>query len=411
MSAGRRVRPTGGTAHEDAPAALVAATQHLEPPFAVVDLDAFDRNADVLVERAGGSPIRVASKSVRCRFLTARVLRRPGFSGVLAFSLEEALWLVTGTDTLPADHDVLVAYPSVDRAAFERLAGNAEARRRIVVMADGDAYLDLAESVMRSASVPDGHPLRVCLDVDASYRIGRLHLGARRSPLRTEADVAPLVHRLVASDVLEPAGLMFYDAQIAGVADSSRLVRQVQRRSAAELAGRRRRIVEAAIEIAGIGLLVNAGGTGSLHLMGPDPSVTEVAAGSGLFAPHLFDDYRAFDLEPAAFFVTTVVRRPAPGYVTVFGAGLVASGAAGASRLPRPWWPRGLRLVGTEGAGEVQTPLRVPAGVHLEVGDRVWFRHAKAGELCERVDRLHLVTGGAVADVVPTYRGEERCFG
>jgi D-serine deaminase-like pyridoxal phosphate-dependent protein len=45
------------------------------------------------------------------------------------------------------------------------------------------------------------------------------------------------------------------------------------------------------------------------------------------------------------------------------------------------------------------------------VGDRVWFRHAKAGEVMERVDVVHLVRGDAVVDVVPTYRGEGRSFG
>ena len=51
---------------------LDAATAALDPPFAVVDLDAFDANAADLVRRGGGKPIRLASKSVRCRALTSR---------------------------------------------------------------------------------------------------------------------------------------------------------------------------------------------------------------------------------------------------------------------------------------------------------------------------------------------------
>jgi D-serine deaminase-like pyridoxal phosphate-dependent protein len=46
----------------------------------------------------------------------------------------------------------------------------------------------------------------------------------------------------------------------------------------------------------------------------------------------------------------------------------------------------------------------------LALGDRVWFRHAKAGELCERFATLHLVRGGEIADEVPTYRGEGQTF-
>jgi len=46
----------------------------------------------------------------------------------------------------------------------------------------------------------------------------------------------------------------------------------------------------------------------------------------------------------------------------------------------------------------------------LRIGDRVWFRHAKAGELCQHVDTLHLVSGDRITDQAPTYRGEGRAF-
>ena len=73
--------------------------------------------------------------------------------------------------------------------------------------------------------------------------------------------------------------------------------------------------------------------------------------------------------------------------------------------------PPGLRLDRQEGAGEVQTPLLGEAADALRVGDRVWFRHAKAGELCERFDAVHLVRGArGRRTTVPTYRGEGRAF-
>ncbi len=139
-----------------------------------------------------------------------------------------------------------------------------------------------------------------------------------------------------------------------------------------------------------------------------EPAVTEVAAGSGLFGPTLFDTYRAFRPRPAAFFVLPVVRKPSSRVATALGGGYPASGAAGRDRLPRPVLPPGLRLDAREGAGEVQTPLLGADG--LRVGDRVWFRHAKAGELCERFDVVHVVKEGAVVDSVPTYRGEGKTF-
>ena len=71
-------------------------------------MDAWDANAADLVRRANGVPIRVASKSLRSRDLIRDVLKREGFSGVLALTLPEALWLV-GTDVTD---DVLVGYPT-----------------------------------------------------------------------------------------------------------------------------------------------------------------------------------------------------------------------------------------------------------------------------------------------------------
>jgi D-serine deaminase-like pyridoxal phosphate-dependent protein len=205
-------------------------------------------------------------------------------------------------------------------------------------------------------------------------------------------------------------GLMFYDAQVAGQPDSSPAIRGVKRRSLADLSTRRAEIVTAVRAIADLEI-VNGGGTGSLHSTGLDPVLTELAAGSGLYGPTLFDGYRDFAPEPSAFFALPVVRRPARRVATLFSGGYAASGPAGKSRTPTVWWPRGLQLLSGEGAGEVQTPVRGRAAEQLRVGDRVWFRHAKAGELCERFDRLHLVRGSQVEQTVETYRGEGRNFG
>jgi len=95
---------------------------------------------------------------------------------------------------------------------------------------------------------------------------------------------------------------------------------------------------------------------------------------------------------------------------TVLGGGWIASGPARASRQPAPWLPHGLRLVPAEGAGEVQTPLAGPVADQLRVGDRVWFRHAKAGELCEHVEALHLVAEDRIVGTERTYRGERKAF-
>jgi D-serine deaminase-like pyridoxal phosphate-dependent protein len=186
-------------------------------------------------------------------------------------------------------------------------------------------------------------------------------------------------------------------------------IRFMQRRSAAELAERRAAAVAAIREVAEL-RVVNGGGTGSIELTAAEDAVTEVAAGSGFYAPAQFDHYSRFSLRPAAGYALPVVRRPDPWVATALGGGYLASGPGDPGRLPVPWLPPGLKLDREEGAGEVQTPLVGEAAEPLRVGDRVYMRHAKAGELCERFDSLHLVQGGAIVDVVPTYRGEGRTF-
>jgi D-serine deaminase-like pyridoxal phosphate-dependent protein len=389
------------------------ATAELDPPLALVDLEAYRANAADLVRRAAGKPIRVASKSLRCRHLLSDVLRRPGYAGVMAFTLPEALWLA-GEGPAELYGDVLVAYPTVDRAALARLGADERLAAAVTLMVDDADHLDLIEKC-----VGDQHPpIRVCLDLDTSWRPlgGRLRVGARRSPLHTVASARAFAEEVARRPGLRLVGLMGYEAQIAGVGDAPpgrRLygvaVRGMQRRSAAELAERRAAVVAAVREVAPLEF-VNGGGTGSLERTAAEDAVTEVAAGSGLYGPTLFDAYRAFTPRAAALFALPVVRRPGPGVATVLGGGYVASGMGDRSRLPSPYLPAGLRLDPQEGAGEVQTPVLGAAADRLRIGDRVWFRHAKAGELCERFDALHLVEGDRVADVVPTYRGEGKTF-
>ncbi len=375
----------------------------------MVDLGAFDRNAAALAARAAGVPIRVATKSVRVRSLLRRGLARPGLSGLLAFTLPEALWLAQD----PAlGADVLVAYPTVDRRALARLGSDDALASRVTVMADDPVQLDLAASVLGAT----GPQVRVCLDLDASLRFlrGRVHLGSRRSPVHDPAALRDLARVVAEHPRFELRGVMSYEGQVAGLADDvpglrRYGVRAVQRASMAELRERRAAALAAVREVAPVGL-VNAGGTGSLEWSAADPSVTEVTAGSGLFAPTSFDHYRGFRHEPAAWFAVPVVRRPSSRHATVLGGGWVASGPAGRDRLPSPVWPPGLRLLAAEGAGEVQTPLTGPGARRLQVGDRVWFRHAKAGELCEHVGVVHLVSGDQVVGEAPTYRGEGQSF-
>jgi D-serine deaminase-like pyridoxal phosphate-dependent protein len=384
----------------------------VEAPFAFVDLDALWANADALLERAGRKPIRVATKSIRCRALIEEILGRDArFAGLMTYTLPETLWL--------AEHgheDLLLAYPTADSEALGELAlrSAADPERSPLIMIDCVEHLEAIEAVLGA----DAPPIRVCIDIDAAWWAlgGRIKIGPKRSPVHTVEQAVALAREIERRPQIELDALMAYEGQIAGVPDrppGRRLrgaaIRFMQRRSAKELAERRGAIVAALGEFCELEV-VNGGGTGSLESTGAEAAVTEVTVGSGFYAPTLFDHYGRFSLTPAAGFALPIVRKPAPEMATALGGGYLASGPADAARLPSPWLPEGLKLDPEEGAGEVQTLLLGAPAADLQVGDRVYMRHAKAGELCERFDALHLVEGEEIVDVVPTYRGEGKTF-
>jgi D-serine deaminase-like pyridoxal phosphate-dependent protein len=384
----------------------------VEAPFAFVDLEAMWANAEEMLGRAGGKPIRVASKSIRCRALLEAILGRDErFRGLMTYTLPETLWLAE-----QGFEDLLLAYPTADVRALEELALRSAAHPEgaPIVMVDCAEHLDMIDSVLGSGAPP----IRVCIDVDASWWWlgGRVKVGPKRSPVHSVEQAVALAREIERRPRIELDALMAYEGQIAGVGDRpsgqwrrGAAIRFMQRRSVAELAERRAAIVAALSEFVELEI-VNGGGTGSLDLTAAEESVTEVTAGSGFYAPVLFDHYSRFSLTAAAGFALPIVRKPSSGVATALGGGYLASGAGDAARLPAPWLPEGLKLDSEEGAGEVQTPLLGRAAANLGVGDRVYLRHAKAGELCERFDTLHLVEGDRVIDEVPTYRGEGRTF-
>jgi len=384
------------------------ATAHLDTPVAALHLDALRHNTHALLARAAGTTIRVATKSIRVRSVIEAILAVPGFRGMLGYTLAEALWLAETVD------DIVVAYPTADRSALERLGRSPELAAKVTLMVDSIAHLDFIDSVLPPGS---RETIRVCLELDSAWDAPLFgHLGVWRSPVRTPGAAKALAIGIVSRPGFSLVGMMGYEAQIAGLGDRpagrpalGRRNRWIRRHSIPELARRRGAAVAAVRQVAELEF-VNGGGTGSLESTHADASVTDIAAGSGFFGGHLFDDYASFRPAPAAAFALSVVRKPAPGTATMLGGGWIASGPPGADRLPRPVWPEGLALVPREMAGEVQTPVTGPAAARLAVGDRVWLRHTKSGELSEHVNGFALVDGDRVVDVVPTYRGEGKAF-
>ncbi len=376
-----------------------------ERPVLLLDQDAFDANAAALRERAGTLPIRIASKSLRVRKALDRALLTPGFHGVLCFTLAEALWLAS-----QGYRDLVVAYPQADPEAISRWAGSEQAREEITVMVDSRAQLELIDRV-----VPRHAPLKVALELDAAYYpTASLRIGAARSPLTDPEDLLTLAKHIAKHKRFELDGLMAYESQIAsvpdgGLAPKAWVARALRRRSAAELAERRAEAVQLVRGVADL-RFVNAGGTGSFETTAQEQAVTELSAGSGLYAPALFDGFRSFTPQPALFMGFHVVRRPDEQTVAILGGGWSASGPAGKDRLPVIEHPRKLKYLALEAAGEVQTPLTGPAASRLKLGDTVWLRHAKAGEPAERVNRIAVFSKDKIIDQWPTYRGEGKAF-
>ena len=381
-------------------------------PSAVIDLDALDRNVDRLRDRVAGSgkTLRVASKSVRHTGLLRRILARGGdlFRGLMCFTPREAAWLAAqGFD------DLLVAYPSL--RGVDEVAAQVREGKTVRLMADCEAHLRGYADVAKAHGVE----LEVLLELDVAYQGlgGRVHLGVLRSPLRSADAIERLARRSRSIDGVRVVGMMGYEAQVAGLPDAtpfSRALnpvrRAIKRLSVPQVAEARAEAV-AALRRAGVeATVVNGGGTGSVNTTKREDAVTEVTAGSGFSCPHLFDYYRDSPFEPAAFFALEVVRAPEPGVVTCLGGGYIASGEPGWDRVPVVHLPEGLEYVTMEGAGEVQTPLRVPDGLSIGVGDIAVFRHAKAGELAERFDVYRMARGREIVAVEPTYRGEGGCF-
>jgi|1186.fasta_scaffold03398_2 D-serine deaminase-like pyridoxal phosphate-dependent protein len=349
-----------------------------QAPFAFLDLDAVWANAADMLRRSRGKPIRAVTSAIRSRPVLERLLDLdPGFQGALTFSLAETLWLWER-----GMRDLVLAYPTADRACLTRLARITaeDPEEAPVITVDSIEHLDLIEEAATSFVAP----IRVAIDIDLSWRRlgGLVRFGERRSPVRTADEAVALAQEIDRRERTTLVGAIAYEAQIAGVGDNvpgkainNLIVRQMQAASARDVEDRRAEIVAALSEVAQLEF-VNGGGTGSIDSTASDWAVTEIGAGSGFYAPIPFDHYRAFRPRPAAMFALPVTR--------------------GTGTAPRDDRARRVLPQGTT------EPLRV--------GDRVYFRPLEAGELCERFDRLLLVTGTTIRDEVPTYRGEGRAF-
>lgn len=382
----------------------------LQMPFAFVDLDMLQQNIQSILHRANGKKIRIASKSIRSVDVLRRILQTSTqFQGIMCYTVPEALYLARQGFT-----DLLLGYPAVDARLLASVAMHQREGCNITLMVDCEEHVEQAEV----AAAKYGVVLSLCVDIDLSIDVPGLHFGVWRSPIRSTDAALDLIKRIAQSRHVVLDGLMGYEAQVAGLGDrlprqalKNVIVRLLKRRSIREAASRRADLVEA-INRMGLPPLrfVNAGGTGSLHTSSAEPVVTEVTAGSGFYSPGLFDHYRDFTLLPAAGYAIEIVRQPRSDLYTCLGGGYTASGASGNDKLPRPYLPHGATLLAMEGAGEVQTPIRYNGPDELALGDPIFMRHSKAGELCERFTHLYYISNNGIVGETTTYRGDGLCY-
>ncbi|NBI29936.1 amino acid deaminase/aldolase [Chengkuizengella marina] len=385
------------------------ATDHISKPFAFLDIDLLDDNILQILNHSSNKKIRIASKSIRCVPVLKRIMEKSDrFQGVMCYSAPEAVFLSEhGFD------DLLLGYPITDKNYITSIVEKIREGKQITFMVDCFKHIKLIEDTVKDENIK----IPVCIDVDMSLVYPKFRFGVYRSPLRSVHEIHQLIYTIQQSKQLKLDGFMGYEAQIAGIGDQVKgkhlknsVVQLLKKQSIEQIKEKRAEIIDSINEYDLSFRFVNGGGTGSLASTCKEEVITEVTVGSGFFSPLLFDSYKEFQYKPAAGFALEIVRIPKENIFTCTGGGYVASGATGKDKLPAPYLPEKTKLHSLEGAGEVQTPILYKGEENLDMGDPIFFRHSKSGELCERFNQLYCISNGEVVDEFLTYRGEGKCF-
>ena len=375
-------------------------------PFAALYLPALQKNIVDIAKRAQNTPIRIATKSVRCRWVMHYTLQQNAlYQGLMTYHPAETSWLAqNGLDNL------LIGYPYTSENELITVAKLIKEGKNITFMADLPEHLELLNKIGQSLNVK----IPICLDVDMSTDLGWVWFGVKRSSIRTISDLQVRLKLIRKLSYVDLVGMMGYEAQIAGLGEKQKdflkrlIIPILKKISLKKLADRRKKMYETIVQEGFQLKIVNGGGTGSIEKTIQEKYINEVTVGSGLYSSGLFDMYNDFRHQPSLFFGIEITRNPEPNIYTCAGGGYIASGAVGLEKQPKIFLPKGLQFLKEEGFGEVQTPFYSPQ--KLKLGDFVLLRHAKAGELCERFQSIYIFDNEQIVEEVPTYRGEGKCF-
>lgn len=416
-------------------------------PVPLVHEDIFRTNSETLwsIANSAGKRLRVATKSLRVPALIEIVTGMgPHPPSLMCYSVKEAAFLIdwsASTGKTAKFNDILIAYPTVNTQDVLLAHRLTHAGHQVVLMIDSVSHINKITAILEN--VPEESrktKLSVCMDVDCSLRFLGLHLGAHRSPIHSAVEFEVLLLAVKKEESkLRLAGVMTYEAQIAGVGDASRHAPFLMNhaiRAMKSISKRHVRLLRANIHQIllhhGVKLdFFNGGGTGNLEEAASDPSLTEVTAGSGFMQPELFDYYLDNVCAPALTIALQVTRIQSshrsfkhPGeeiadVICCQSGGFISSGPTKSDKAPSVFLPTGLSPFADEGFGEVQTPLKVGRslqnqGLAPKIGDYVLIRPAKSGEITERFPKILYISAETSSTQPPqvliTYRGYGKAF-
>ncbi|UZR98332.1 alanine racemase [Chondrinema litorale] len=381
-------------------------------PYACLDMDLLKENIRINLVRAKNKKIRIASKSIRIPELMKYILESDTkFEGIMAYHGKEAVYLSQqGFD------NILLGYPIVDKSILIEIGEEIKKGKYICLMLDSKDHLEIVESVGKSIGVK----FPICLDIDMSQDYPGVHFGVWRSSIVDEQSLEEVLKAITQLEFVQLDGLMGYEAQIAGIGDKvkgnglkNNVIRLLKNRSVPKIKAWREKIIAKVKEYGFTIKFFNGGGTGSMETTIQEEGITEVTVGSGFFCSHLFDYYTNFTLYPSLFYAIQIVRKPKSNIYTCHGGGFTASGGVEKTKAPILYLPEGGKFDTNEGAGEVQTPVFFEQNnIDLQIGDPIYLRHAKAGELCERFNEVLIIEGGKLkTENLKTYRGLGLNFG
>jgi len=413
---------------------------HIIPPKAPsawLDMDALDHNITLVNQKTKSVQLRLATKSIRSIDVLHYIKdKSPNFIGLMSYAADESVYLLeNGFD------NILCAYPTLDMASVAATFDYTKQGATMIWMVDRPEHVDVLNEVGKIHDVV----IDVCLDINMSMPLPKLYFGTKRSALMTIKDVKKLLKHIKKCRHINVSAAMGYEAQIAGLPEHlpgkallSPAIRLLKSRSQRQVSKRRRSIVEYLNKQGYTLKLVNGGGSGSMDFTSSQPEVSEITVGSAYYKPAYFDYMDSMhEFQPAAGFVLPVTRQPEKNVITCHSGGFIASGATGADKAPVIHYPEYLSLLNDEGFGEVQTPMAISKTrkngntPRFSIGDVVWCRHAKAGELCEHFNELICYRHSAQSttdgfarsegtrpiiniktknQVMTTYRGEGKCF-